>query len=109
MEQARGPMCLIASTRKPSTLQRGKRFPVQARRIDTITRWQISGEFAQALAELTGRAHLVAALAMIATDRQVNEGLQKQPARSPLGRPCRFQHFVADKELTLVEEIDAPL
>jgi hypothetical protein len=52
---------------------------------------------------------MVAALAVIATDRQVNEGLKKHPARSPLGRPCRFKHFVADKKLTLVEEIDAPL
>lgn len=91
------------------TFQRRKCFPIQASCIDTFARWQISGQFAQSFAELTACAHMVAALAVIATDRQVNEGLQKHPARSPLGRPCRFKHFVANKEFTLVEKIDPPL
>ena len=50
---------------------------------------------------------MVAALAVIAADREVNEGLKKHSARSPLGRPCRFENLVAGKELAIVEEIDA--
>jgi hypothetical protein len=52
---------------------------------------------------------MVAALAVIAADRQVNEGLKKHSAQSPLERPCRFENFVAGKELAIVEEIDAVL
>jgi hypothetical protein len=52
---------------------------------------------------------MVAALAVIAADRQVNEGLKKHSAQSPLGRPCRFENFVAGKELAIVEEVDAVL
>ena len=89
--------------------QRRKPLPIQACRIDTLVRRQITREFAQSLAKLTACAYMVAALAVIAADRQVNEGLKKHSARSPLGRPCRFENLVAGKELAIVEEIDAVL
>jgi hypothetical protein len=47
--------------------------------------------------------HWIGALAVIETDRKVNERLQEEPARSVFRRPSFFQHFVALEELFNVE------
>ena len=53
--------------------------------------------------------HWIGALAVIETDRKVNEGLQKQPARSAFRHPGFFQHFVALEKLFIVEQANSAL
>ena len=82
---------------------------MQSRRMDAFAERQIQRQFVKPLLELTTCTRRVVALAMIETGREVNEGLQEQPARPGLDRPTLFQRFVALEKFTIVEELDSPL
>ena len=82
---------------------------MQPRRVDALARRQISAQLTQSLAELPARAHRIASLRVVQPDREVDEGLQKQPARTALRRPHLLPYFVALEELAAVEQMDAAL
>jgi len=91
------------------SLKRIERFPMKPRRIDALAGRQIESQFAQPLLELTARTYRIGALAMIETDRKVNEGLQEKSPRPNLPCPVLFQYFVALEIFAVVEEPDSPL
>ena len=70
---------------------------------------QVGGEFAQSLAKLAGGADRIAALRMVQADREVDEGLQEEAARTALRGPDFFPDFVALEEAAAVEEVDPAL
>jgi hypothetical protein len=76
-----------------------------------LTRWgarrQVGRELAQSLAELAARARRIAALAVVETHRDMNQGLQEQPPRTASRSPCFLQHFVTLEEFAMVEEVDS--
>ena len=61
------------------------------------------------LFELTPCTWGVSALAVIETDREVNEGLEKESPRPDFFCPSLFQHFMALEKLAVVEERDSLL
>ena len=63
----------------------------------------------EAFAELAGGAHRIAALGVVQTDREVDEGLQEKAARAAFRGPDFFPDFVALEEAAAVEEVDPAL
>ena len=73
-------------------------FAMQARRVDAFASRQVAGKLPQSLAKLPRGADRIAALRMVQADREVDERLQEQPARTALRRPDFFPDFVALEE-----------
>ena len=87
--------------------KRHERFTMEPLRIDAFTEREIRGELVQPLVKLTPCTFWIVALAMIETDRKVNDGLQKKSPRPDLGCPGFFEHLVALEKLTIVEKPDS--
>jgi len=90
-------------------LQHDLAIAVQARRVDAFAVGQVVGELAQSLSELAGCADRIAALGVVKADREMDEGLQEEAARTTFRRPDFFPDLVALEEAAAVEEVDAAL
>ena len=90
-------------------IQDCERVGVQARRVDFFADRQVAGELPQSFAQLPFGAGQIAPLQVVQSYGHVDQGLQKQAPRSALGRPFRFEHFVALEEFAAIEEVDSPL
>ncbi len=82
---------------------------MEPRRIDGFAGWQIVRYLVYPLFELPACASRICALAMIETDRKVNECLEKESPRPNFFRPSLFQHFMALEKLAVVKERDSLL
>ncbi len=106
------PMNLRVSGYTDTRLDLFKRraaFLIQPAGIDSFATRQVRSKFPQPFPELAAGADEITSLAMIKSYREVDESLEKQPARAALRRPRLFQHLMALEELTVIEEQDSPL
>jgi hypothetical protein len=88
-------------------LKRCANGSMQFCRVDLFAGRQITAEFAKSLLELASGAHRVPALKMVKADCDMNQGLQEEATRTAFRRPRLLQHFVAPKELAMVEELNS--
>ena len=79
---------------------------IQSRGINSIAIRQVRAEFIQSLAKLPRSARRVAPLLVIEPDRQVNQRLQKQAARTLLLCPGFFEDLMTLEELVAIEKLD---
>ena len=90
-------------------LQHDLAIAMQARRVNAFAVWQVGGKFAQSLAKLAGGSDWIAALRMVQADREVDERLQEEAARTAFRSPDFLPDFMTLEEAAAVEEVDPAL